>query len=302
MFDYTIYGLKLRSDIEFLQLVPLPDDSPDKEPDIFIIEGEIPADIMLHDAQSTCDFGKDRSWLINKTMRMVITDGKTITYSLRPGKSDMYLRTYLLGFGLSMLCLQRNIMTIHCSALVIDGKAYLIAGESGSGKSTISSILLKSTNLFLADDVTAIIPEDDGSIYAHPAFPYQKLCRDAALNQGYSLDELIYIDEEKDKFLVPCKDLFCYNKVPVGGLIYLFVHNGEDVIYKDLSGIDNFHVVINNLFLRHLLGNRKYEPSTGQACLTIAAQIKACAIGRPKNRDSLSEILFNVNEFIKKTQ
>lgn len=299
MFDYTIYGLKLRSDIEFLQLVP--DDS-DKEPDIFITAGEIPADILAHDEESTCDFGENRSWLINRTMRMVITNGNTITYSLKPGKNEIYLRAYILGYGLSMLCLQRGIMTIHCSALVIDGKAYLIAGESGSGKSTITGILLKDNNLFLADDVTAVAPDSTGTVYVQPAFPYQKLCRDAALNQGHALDELIYVDEDKDKFLVPCKDIFCHDKMPLGGLIYLFVHKGDNVEYRDLNGLENFHIVANNLFLRHLLGKRKYEPAIGQKCLELAAGIKACCIGRPQGKDSLDDMIKNVREFIEKTR
>ncbi len=295
MFDYTIYGLKLRSDIEFLQLVP---DNSDKEPDIFMVAGEIPEDILAYGEASMSAFEDNRSWLINRTMRMFITDGTTITYALKPGKSEIYLRAYLLGFGLSMLCLQRGLMTIHCSALVINGKAYLISGESGSGKSTISGILLKNNNQFLADDVTAVAPDSDGTVYVEPAFPYQKLCRDAALNQGYSLDELIYIDEDKDKFLVPCKDLFCYNKVPIGGLIYLYVHKGDEVVYKDLAGIDTFHIVVNNLFLRKLLREKKYTPSIGQKCLEIAAGIRACSIGRPDGKDSLDEILVKVNKFI----
>jgi len=45
MFDYTVFGLKLRTDLEFLQLVP---DTSEKEPDIYILTGTIPDFVMEH--------------------------------------------------------------------------------------------------------------------------------------------------------------------------------------------------------------------------------------------------------------
>ena len=56
---------------------------------------------------------------------------------------------------------------------------------------------------------------------AKAAFPYQKLCRDAALRSGHPLDSLIYIDEAKDKYLVPCHEIFDDTSRPVKAIIIL---------------------------------------------------------------------------------
>ncbi len=300
MYNYTIYGLKIRSDIDFPQLI---EETSDKDPDIIIQTGTMPDFVMEHDNESTASIQMDTSWLVNKTMRMVIKNGTTITYSLKPGKNELYLRAYLLGYGLSIVCLQRNVMTIHCSALVINGKAYLISGESGSGKSTLTGNLLKNNDtLFLADDVTAVYKDIDGTVYAEPAFPYQKLCRDAALAQGHSLEELIYVDEDKDKFLVPCKERFCYSRVPIGGMIYLYPHKGSSVVCADAIGIQIFQLCTNNLFLRNILGNDKYAPYIGQKCLELASGMNACTIGRPSGINTIEEIIDKANEFINRTK
>jgi len=300
MFDYIFLGLKIRSDISFLQLV---EDHSNKEPDVYIQAGTMPAYVLEHDHESIASIHANDGWLVNKTMRMVIENGKTITYSFRPGKNEMYLRAYILGYGMAMLCLQRGILAIHCSALVIHDKAYLISGESGSGKSTITgNLLLDTDSFFLADDMTAVYKDADGIVYVEPAFPYQKLCRDAALDQGYTLDELIYIDEDKDKFLVPCKERFYSRRAPLGGMIYLYPHKGEDVQYADATGMQLFGLCANNLFLRHLLGAQKFEPYIGQRCLDVASGMRACTIGRPLGKNSVDEIMQYACDFIKATQ
>jgi len=299
MFDYTVFGLKLRTDLEFLQLVP---DCTDREPDIFIQVGPIPDFVLEHDNESIASIHMETGWLVNKTMRMIIEGGKTITYSLKPGKSEIYLRAYLLGYGLSMLCLQRGLLAIHCSALVIGQKAYLVSGESGSGKSTLSGNLLKETDtFFLADDMTIVYKDADGIVYVEPAFPYQKLCRDAALAQGHALEDLIYVDEDKDKFLVPCKEQFYTKRAPLGGMLYLYSHHGSDVKCTNAEGLQLFQLCANNLFLRHLLGPQKFEPHIGQKCLEVASGMKACVIGRPKDRDTTEEIMNLAQQFIRKT-
>ena len=45
---------------------------------------------------------------------------------------------------------------------------------------------------------------------AEPSYPQQKLCRDMALKCGKPLEELIYIDEERDKYAWRRQD--CYRK------------------------------------------------------------------------------------------
>ena len=52
----------------------------------------------------------------------------------------------------------------------------------------------------MADDIT-VVDCNDKEVSAYPGFPYQKLCRDVVEKKQLDKDDLIYIDEDKDKYL-----------------------------------------------------------------------------------------------------
>lgn len=292
MYIYQLFGLVIKTDIEFRQLVIGADES---TADIKITAGIIPNEIMSKERDLKYEFGEKVSWLANNTCWLLVENGNQITYSLKEGGNPEYLRTYILGWGMSMLALQRGTLAIHCSAVADEKGAILICGESGAGKSTVTTAFLDNGYRLMADDMAFVTTrQENKESYASPAFPYQKLCRDAAINQGYDLDELIYIDEEKDKFLVPYRGEFLLESVPVKGMIMLGVINGDEVMTKEVTGLQCFHMVANNLFLRHLLREQKYEPRIGKLCLDMAATIPMGWIGRPGGKDTAKEVVDSI--------
>lgn len=288
MYIYQLYGLKLETDLEFRQLLT---DVEHGEVEVVVAAGLIPEEIIQKENDRKYEFGDKMSWLSNRTCCLLVENGSKITYSLKEGGNPEYLRTYILGWGMSMLALQRGILAIHCSAVANERGAVLICGESGAGKSTMTTAFLDKGYRLMADDMAFVETRPGDKAMVSPAFPYQKLCRGAALAQGYSLDELIYIDEDKDKFLVPYKGKFDFTAVPVRGMLVLGVIGGDEVIVREMSGVNRFHMVINNLFLRNLLGEQKYEPRTGQLCLNMAAVVPVAFIGRPVGQDTVHEVI-----------
>lgn len=291
MYIYKVYGLTIASDMEFLQLIQMPPEFQGTI-DVTIKKGVIPDVVLEKERQKiNYDFGSDFSYLCNKTCRFIVENGRSITYMLKEGKSAMSLSTFILGYGLSMLALQRGQLAIHCSAISKDGKACLICGEPGAGKSTVTSVLLKQGWKLMADDM-AVVDTRDGITYVHPAFPYQKLCKDAAISQGYCLEEEIYIDEYKDKYLVRYKDEFSTEEKPLVNLIYLVIGDeNSNVERKEISGLDSFYVCTENLFLRKLLREKKYQPGIGQLALKMAGSIAIKQVIRPYGKDTLTEII-----------
>lgn len=151
----------------------------------------------------------------------------------------------------------------------------------------------------MVDDMTIVDPlQDDKYAFARPAFPYQKLCRDAALQAGYDLNDLIYINDLKDKFMAPCSSEFVYDSMPIGGMIYLYPSKEDKVIFREAQGMDKFYLCCNNLFLRHLLREDKYKPQIGQKCLKMASKLPICTIGRPVEKDTVKEIMQYAVDFI----
>lgn len=297
MYRYRLYGWTIVSDLEFPQLVTEKEDMP-QAPEIYVEAYEIPGEIKeITDKKYV--FGRERSWLANKTVWIMVEGGTHIRYQLTGGGMPTYLQTYILGYGMSMLAMQRGNLAIHCSAVADADGAVLIAGESGAGKSTLTTAFLEKGYRLLADDM-AIVETAQGSTMVHPAFPFQKLCRNVAMEKGYKMEELIYIDEEKDKFLVPYRGDFGVEPVPVKAFIMLGLSDGETVSVKEIKGFDRFYVYANNLFLRHFLKGDKYSPQIGQKCLEMAAVVPTWCIARPVAGDTARTVIERTFEVVDK--
>lgn len=304
MFFYKIYGMLIKTDLEFRQLIKATEDDVKKNVDIEIYSGEVDQDVLDAEADGKkYDFGDlaaqkiDRCWLANSTCYLIVTNGNRIIYKFKPGKNEEYLRSYILGFGMSMIALQRGEVAMHCSAICKNDRAVIICGESGAGKSTLTSQFLKAGWKLMADDMT-FIETIDNVAYVKPAFPYQKLCRDAAVAEGYDLDKEIYINEEKDKFLVRYRGDFSENNIRLDHMIYLGMTSTDDVVLEEMTGLKSFYACAGNLFLRNLLKEDKYSPGIGNLCLKLASAIKIYCVYRPMGVDSLSRMTEVVSNII----
>ena len=270
MFYYQLFGMILESDIEFPQLIK----AKESESDIQIKSGKIPENIYAKEAQGCrYGFGKEISWLANSYCYIYVEKGKQITYQLKENGTVLQLRNYLMGWGMSMLGLQKETIAMHCSVIASDEGAILISGESGSGKSTLTNAFLSDGWKFMADDMAYVKTKEGGEVVVYPAFPYQKLCRDAALRKGYNLDELIYLGEEKDKFFVPYQGDFVTHEMPVKALVVLMLAAVDEVSVSEITGMNKFMACANNLFLRHLLKQDRYTSVAGQESFRMAEGI-----------------------------
>lgn len=284
---YTLYGFHIVSDIPFPQLIP----ASDCTADITIVRDNVSEQLPQHTPDIRYDFGYDISWLENNTCYLLAQNGSRITYEPKENASIAYLRNYILGWGISMLATQLGMPAIHCSAISHHGSAILFCGESGIGKSTLTSSYIKKGYQLMADDMALVEYRDKEGAWVHGSFPYQKLCRDAALRSCHSLDELIYVDELKDKFLVPCHDIFDSTVKPLRALILLTYGDTDRVCIHKVQGLPAFGICVDNLFLRHLLHDRRYEPFIAERCLKIASCIQVYVITRPYGKDTIQEVI-----------
>ena len=207
MYYYKLYGMRIHSDFEFVQLIELSEAERLLEPEIVIQEQVLPQEIKK-EQECYCHIDKEKSVIVNSYCYLLMEQGEKIFYERKSQATHELLSAYILGWGISVLFHQRGQLAIHCSCVAKDGTALFVSGNSGSGKSTITSGLLEKGYSFMADDMSVVKMEENGDVFATAAFPYQKLCRDVAEMIAVSMEEMVYIDEEKDKFLVPYKGTF----------------------------------------------------------------------------------------------
>ncbi len=295
MKKYRLYGFIIESDIEFAQLVPEDLDNEFDTEIISVKKDSISYEVnkRLENEEKNYKVGFDLSFFRNKWGYYLVKNGREIFYELNENASIDDIKPFILGYSMAMVLLQKNILAIHCSAVCApeglgDG-AILIAGESGVGKSTITRKLLEMGYRLMADDVAAVRKDENTLVY--PAFPYQKLCRNEVEKRKFDMDELIYIGEDKDKFLVPVKESFVEKPQRSKCLVYMVITNDPEVKVTKLKGIEQLISFKNNLFLHRLRGSWENDPKLLNLCLSVAADCEVFVISRPGNKDTVDEIV-----------
>lgn len=289
MNHYRIYGMHFLSDFEFVQLAPLPEEEQMELVQFQIREGVIPRE---YKRDSTCysEIDTGISYLSNSSCYLLAENGSCITYERKPGASAANLNAYLLGWGIAMLCFQQGKPAIHCSCVADDRGALLLGGRSGSGKSTVTTQLLEDGYTLVADDMVIADVEEQGRAYALPAYPYQKLCRDAAEQCGMSMEEMLYIDEKKDKFLVPYRGAFPKKPLPIRGMILLDWCEEEEIAVTEITGVDKLYACVDALFLRALFKGSLYRKENVEMGLKLASCIPIHLLSRSKAFHPVSEV------------
>jgi hypothetical protein len=109
-----------------------------------------------------------------------ITSAERIDVSPAKGADDRLVSLPLLGGVLAALLHRRGFYVLHASAVAIEGRAVVLLGDKGAGKSTAAAALLAAGHRLLADDVVALDLRDPERPLVLPAFGQIKLRDDAA--------------------------------------------------------------------------------------------------------------------------
>lgn len=297
LFWYKIYETTLCSEIEYSHLIP----TDERDADIFIKKGRSLLSLIENETTYyVSPITKSHILFCNQVGIFQITDGTTITICPKKGISMDQLTPFVFGYCIAMLFWQRNQLAIHCSAVECDGKALIIAGDSGSGKSTFTTKLLENGFRLMTDDVAIVDISSEGDIMVYPAFPQQKLCRDAVHRNHLNTEDLLYIDEDRDKFAVPRRDCFCEKPCKLSAMLCLSVQSeNSDVILTELNGHQKLISFLENNFLFPMFRNSGgFCTEDMQKCLQTVQTLPLYRMMRPFGIDSTDTQLQKIQKII----
>lgn len=112
----------------------------------------------------------------------------------------------------------RGAIPLHASAIEIDGRATLICGRSGAGKSTFTSMMVQQGARFLSDDLTVLIPQCEGAMIARGR-PSLRLFAPAAEGMADHGDILPREDDGKHRIIIHSEHRAAF--APLGRVIWL---------------------------------------------------------------------------------
>lgn len=296
---YKIYGLTVASDICMQEAYGI--DKVD-EPDVEILIGEIPS--FLQEAKEkgygTWTNGFENAWFrVPDSAQVYVERGKKIVVETEENANMDLVCSMILSAGFSLILLQRNEAVIHGSAIVKDGDAFILSGDSGAGKSTITMELLKQDVGFLADD-TVRVHLKDNTVVAEPTYPQQKICRNMVEEYNLQLEKLRYIDEERDKFAMMRTDRYVPHATPLKAMIVLKKkEDAKGVTSERLQGKDYLDTVIDNLYLADT-----YKYNVGvpmqlmQQMICMAGQVPFYAIYRPAQGNTIDAVVAEIGKIL----
>ena len=182
MYNYSVYGLGISSELELPELLPSDEMG---EVEIRLLYSN-QADVTAPINSNFLKVGKTEAVLAIKSFgTIVIRSGKEISIYTNPKTNQLLLKRYIIGTVLAILLYQRGNLVLHASAIEINNRAIAFLGESGAGKSSIAAAFRSWGYGVISDDVSAIGFREDGTPIVYPGFPLLKLSAESAQQFGY---------------------------------------------------------------------------------------------------------------------
>lgn len=297
MYYYKIYGTVLASEIEYPQLLAAKEETPE----LWIkTVTEIAGDSEEDYSNRVYAVTKEQIHFSNHKGSFIVREGKYIEIRPKKGVPMKDLTPFVFGYCIAMLFWQRGQLAIHCSSVKVGEKALIVCGGSGSGKSTLTTKLLEQGGKLLTDDVAVVDFSPEGKVLVLPAFPQQKLCRDAVVRNELNTEELLYIDEDKDKFAISREEDFCAEATELGAIIALNRYDGNSVVMQQLQGHATLQAILDNLFMKPVFeASLAFPPEDMMKCIKIAQTTPVYKLLRPMSGDTTKEQIQQIKAQLK---
>lgn len=176
MYNYRICGLSVTSEMKLLGANPWAHDS---TPDVTVRYGHVPGQLAQ---PSTCGPSWQREGdtvllCVPGLARFLITAGRSVVIALEDQALPRDASGFVLGSSLGILLHQRGALVLHGSAVARNGRAIVLCGQSGAGKSTTAAALCKKGCSFVSDDICVIGLDAKGAPVVLPDGRHLKLWR-----------------------------------------------------------------------------------------------------------------------------
>lgn len=242
MHDLRAHGLNIRSALTLPALPPATG-----PPDLEVLKDRItwlPAELDELGRGFRTD-GNQCCYVVDGVGAYLVIEGRRIVVDADPAASGRAIRLGLLGPALGLALHQRGIFVLHASAVDVDGRAVVILGNFGWGKSTTAAALVSQGNHLLADDLVSIREIEEVPVVV-PGIPQIKLWPDAAKALGLPTEELPRVHPDHEKRALKVQDRFAATPLPLRRFYVLA--GGDRVGVAPIQGINSFEAIVHHWY------------------------------------------------------
>lgn len=295
-YSYKLYGLNISSEFELNGLVP----GNGASPDVHISSGTIPDHIDNYKIRGLRYQAKPGHFFlkVDKIAKFLVKDGKQIIVDAKPTTTEQEINLFLLGSTMGALLQQRQLLTLHGSAIIYNGHAVIFSGVSGVGKSTLASAFAKKGCKIIADDIS-VVQLKNGNPYILPASPFLKLWEDSIEKIGEKPKDLSYIRKGLRKYRFPVIKNFSNEIIPIGRIYILNTKNNTAIEIRELEKRHKLAALINNTYRKKFLNGLSDKSFHFQYCQKIALSIPIKVVTRSRGGFLLNELTELIEQDLK---
>ncbi len=210
-----------------------------------------------------------------------VEGGRTIR--LHPGMAAQppELRLYTLGSAWAALGYMRGAAMWHASAVMLGGRAVLLCGESGEGKSTLAAALVARGAALVSDDLARV--EAGGIARIHPSATRIKLWSEAIAHLGWE-DRKVQRDwYRENKFHCEAPTAVA-DSAPVDLVAIVSLEEGDAVDLQSLDGAEALETVLRQTMFRpEMIEALGTWGKQGAMAAYIVAQCPVYRLTRPRD-------------------
>jgi hypothetical protein len=177
---------------------------------------------------------------------------------------------------------------LHAACVVINGRAILFSGKSGSGKSSLAAWFYIKGYKVLSDDVIYARQSAEGNIMIYPSVPRIKLSTQALNFLGQTEDSLEMVEGPKLKYSLPLLGGNADTPYKLGAIILPAFAGGLPSL-KSITGMLKIEVVAKNLHRRKIARHLNQAVQTNALIFSICNATPIYSYLRPDNLDDVDE-------------
>jgi len=281
-FYYLAYNLLIRSEAEFPEL-PAVDFDSGIVPDVIIRFGESPT--FLPDSRARYDdcfiVPNQCLLLLDDGPRIWVCNGSEMVVTCPTRCLDAAARLWLLDMCFGVLLHQRGVLPLHGSAIETQRGVVAFVGSSGRGKSTLAMALHDRGYRLVADDICAVMLDEQRRPLACPSYPRLKLWEEMLLHSGRDSQHLRRVRPDEAKYAVPMQQRFATQAMVLDTVYVLNVSDTEPLVLEPYAGAARLAVLLNNTYRTHELQASGMAHHHFRLASEVAQRIRVCRVTRP---------------------
>ncbi|OZB96615.1 aldolase [Paenibacillus sp. XY044] len=294
---YTAFGLTIESEIPLPELRPIEHFGQDIQVRIGFADL---AETWSRQGTLVNKFAVNEQKVMFRIPELAVfsaENGTRIYVSPDADADEDHIRLYVLGTCIGAILMQRRILPLHGSAVVMNGKAYALVGNSGQGKSTLASALLQRGCELLTDDVIAVTMDSQHNPQVEPAYPQQKLWQDSLDAFGMDAGALRPLFDRETKYAVPVLSKFASDPIPLAGVFELVKTDCEQPEIREIGGLERLPLLYRHTYRNSLLAESGLTPWHFDCTTRLSGSVDMYQLQRPLNQHTitrLTEIVLDV--------